>query len=57
MLAHTKQGLKKTYNLHDYAGEKADAYMLWKTQLRKILNPPPATVADFGAARAQLAAV
>jgi len=51
MLAHTKKGLDKTYNLHDYAGEKADAYMLWETALRKVLNPPSGGVADLAAER------
>ncbi len=55
MLDHVKQGLIKTYDIHDYADEKRNAYMLWEMQLRKILNPAPSTVEDIGVARARRA--
>jgi integrase len=52
LLAHLRQGLKKTYNLHDYAREKRDALMLWEAALARIVNtPPPASVTDLDAER------
>jgi integrase len=47
LLAHVKKGVKKNYNLHDYAQEKRDALMKWETALARIVTPPPPTVEDF----------
>jgi integrase len=40
LLAHVKKGIKKNYNLHDYAQEKRDALMKWENALLNIVEAP-----------------
>jgi integrase len=44
VLAHTRPGIKRVYDLHDYADEKREALRLWAARLRSIVNPSPANV-------------
>ncbi len=44
VLNHQPQGLVKTYNLHDYAGEKREALDRWAQRVAEIVTPPPANV-------------
>ncbi len=47
VLNHQPQGLVKTYNLHDYAGEKREALDRWAQRVAEIVTPPPANVVDL----------
>jgi integrase len=47
VLAHVRPGIKKVYDLHDYAEEKRDALTQWAARLRSIVNPPPSKVISF----------
>jgi hypothetical protein len=38
LLAHTRPGLRKVYDLHAYEKEKADALKLWHANLRNIIE-------------------
>lgn len=38
VLAHAKQGMKKTYNQHDYRDEKAEALIKWEAELLRIVS-------------------
>jgi integrase len=49
VIAHAKQGLDKTYNLHEYASEKAHALDLWAVRLRSIVEPAPDNVVQLRA--------
>ena len=35
ILAHARQGIKGTYDLHDYSDQKREALMLWQARLGK----------------------
>jgi integrase len=52
VIAHTKPGLHKVYDLHAYLDEKRQALDLWAARLRSIVEPPPANVVKLGKARA-----
>jgi integrase len=41
VIAHTKPGLHRVYDLHAYIDEKARALQLWNARLRDIVEPPP----------------
>jgi integrase len=45
ILAHRPPGIVRTYNLHEYEDEKAEALELWAQRLAAIVNPVPATPA------------
>lgn len=42
VLAHTRPGIKGTYDLYDYLDEKGEALKLWAARLRSIVELPPA---------------
>jgi len=42
VIAHTKPGLHRVYDLHAYVDEKRRALDLWAAELRDIVEPPPA---------------
>src|SRR5262249_54105186 len=42
VLAHTRGGIKRHYDQHDYFAEKLEALTLWNARLRSIVEPPPA---------------
>lgn len=44
VLNHAKEGLVRTYDLHDFADEKRDALQRWADKVRDILLPPPENV-------------
>jgi integrase len=52
VIAHTKPGLHKVYDQHAYEQEKRHALELWAARLRSIIDPQPANVVEFAAARA-----
>jgi integrase len=41
VIAHTKPGLHRVYDLHAYVDEKRRALDLWAAELRDIVEPPP----------------
>jgi integrase len=47
VLAHVRPGIKRVYDLHDYADEKREALTLWNARLRSIVEPPPAKVVSL----------
>src|SRR5262249_21850063 len=49
VLAHTRPGIKGTYDHHQYLDEKREALTLWNARLRLIVDPPPANVVAIGA--------
>jgi integrase len=49
VLAHTRPGIKGTYDLYDYFDEKREALTLWTARLRTIVEPPPANVISLQA--------
>jgi integrase len=51
VIAHTKPGLHKVYDLHAYLDEKRHALDLWSNRLRDIIEPPPANVVQLETAR------
>jgi integrase len=54
VIAHSKPGLHRVYDLHAYEDEKRDLLERWEARLRGILAPkPPAEVADLELARAR----
>src|SRR5262249_18417995 len=52
VLAHTRSGIKGTYDHHQYLDEKREALTLWNARLRSIVEPPPANVVALDRARA-----
>jgi integrase len=52
VLAHTRGGIKKVYDQHDYFAEKLEALTLWNARLRSIVDPPPDNVVEGKFARA-----
>jgi integrase len=44
VLAHTRPGIKGTYDLHDYFDEKCEALTAWGGRLRQIVNPPASNI-------------
>ena len=53
VLGHTIKGVEGTYDVHDYDNDKADALTKLLALIEKIINPPPANVADIEQARAK----
>jgi integrase len=51
VIAHTKPGLHKVYDLHAYENEKRHALELWAKRLRDIVTPPPANVIELAKTR------
>jgi integrase len=51
VVAHSKPGLHRVYDLHAYEQEKGHALALWAARLRSIVSPPRANVIEM--ARAQ----
>ena len=51
VIAHTKPGLHRVYDLHAYENEKRNALDLWAKRLRDIITPPPANVVELARAR------
>jgi integrase len=49
VLAHTRGGIKRVYDHHDYFAEKLEALTLWNARLRSIVDPPPANVVSLRA--------
>jgi len=47
VIAHTKPGLHKVYDLHAYEAEKRHALELWAAKLRSIVNPLAGNVVNF----------
>jgi integrase len=45
ILAHRPPGIVRTYNLHEYEDEKAEALEAWAQRLASIVNPEPAAPA------------
>jgi integrase len=45
ILAHQPPGIVRTYNLHEYEDEKAEALEAWAQRLATIVNPEPAAPA------------
>jgi hypothetical protein len=45
ILAHRPPGIVRTYNLHEYEDEKAEALETWAQRLATIVNPEPAAPA------------
>jgi integrase len=50
VLAHTRGGIKSTYDHYQYVDEKREALTLWNARLRSIVDPPPANVVSLRAA-------
>ncbi len=44
VLNHLPKGLAKTYNVHEYLDEKADALDRWAQEVQNIVEPPPPNV-------------
>jgi integrase len=53
VIAHTKKGLHKTYDLYLYLDEKRECLELWEKRLMSIVEPPPGNVTDLTEARQQ----
>jgi integrase len=51
VLAHTRGGIKRHYDQHDYFAEKLEALTLWNARLRSIVEPVPANVVSFAGTR------
>jgi len=52
VLAHRPPGIVRTYNLHEYSDEKAEALEKWAQRLRDIVNPAaPAKVVKLARRR------
>jgi integrase len=50
VLAHTRGGIKRHYDLHDYFAEKLEALTLWNARLRAIVEPKlDHNILDFAA--------
>ena len=49
VLAHTRGGIKRHYDHHDYFAEKLEALTLWNARLRSIIEPPAANVVSLRA--------
>ena len=49
VLNHAKEGLVRTYDLHDFADEKRDALQRWADHVRDIVAPPPDNVTSLAA--------
>jgi len=43
-IAHRQKGLLRTYDLHRFSSEKAQAFARWAAHLLSIVEPPPANV-------------
>lgn len=53
VIAHTRPGLRRVYDLHSFEQEKRDALDKWAARLRRILEPPPANVVDINREKAR----
>ena len=51
VLAHTRGGIKRHYDQHDYFAEKLEALTLWNARLRSIVEPAPANVVTLRTAQ------
>jgi integrase len=51
LVAHVKQALIGTYDLHDFAEEKRIGQTRWENRIAKIVNPPPPSVTALAAER------
>ena len=51
VLGHTIKGVEGVYDVHDYDTDKGDALAALAALVERIINPPPANVADLAAAR------
>jgi integrase len=51
VLGHVIQGVAAVYDRHDYEAEKRDALEKLAGMVERIINPPPANVADLGERR------
>jgi integrase len=47
VMAHSRPGIKGTYDLYDYLDEKREALELWGARLRSIVEPPPPNVVEL----------
>jgi hypothetical protein len=47
VVAHSKPGLHRVYDLHAYEQEKRHALTLWALRLRSIVEPPPANIVEL----------
>ena len=52
VIAHTRPGLHKVYDLHAYEAEKRHALEQWGARLHDIVTPAPANVVKLAKARA-----
>ena len=52
VIAHTRPGLHRVYDLFAYAEEKRQALDAWAMRLRSIVEPPPANVVEMPRATA-----
>ena len=41
IIAHTRPGLHKVYDQHNYRSEKLECLTLWEARLRRIVLPAP----------------
>jgi hypothetical protein len=46
VLAHSRPGIKGTYDLHDYFDEKREALDAWAARLSSIIHPRSADVIE-----------
>ena len=53
ILAHRPPGIVRTYNLHEYEDEKAEALENWAQRIKSIVNPVPAASAKVVKLRGQ----
>ena len=53
ILAHRPPGIVRTYNLHEYEDEKAEALENWAQRIKSIVNPVPAAPAKVVKLRGQ----
>lgn len=44
VISHSRKGVEKNYDWHEYQAEKRDALQQWANKLRDIVTPPPANV-------------
>src|SRR5262245_50638506 len=49
VMAHTRPGIAKVYDHHDYLDEKREALTLWAARLRTIVEPAPPNVVTLKA--------
>ena len=53
VLGHVVQGIKRTYDRHDYLAEKRDALEKLGAAIERILNPPTGNVVEMKAKTAR----